>query len=85
MTVNPGYAGQKLIPATIEKIARLRAYLDERGYPGIEIEADGNVSIPNGRKMATAGADILVLGSSAVFKEDAPLRDALAEFRRAVG
>jgi ribulose-phosphate 3-epimerase len=85
MTVNPGYAGQELIPATIEKIARLRTFLNEQGHPGIEIEVDGNVSVPNALKMKEAGADILVLGSSAVFKKDVPLGDALAQFREAVG
>jgi ribulose-phosphate 3-epimerase len=81
MTVNPGYAGQKLIPATIDKIAKLRAFLDARGHERIEIEVDGNVSIPNGLNMVSVGADILVLGSSAVFKDDAPLGDALTQFR----
>ncbi|MDR1496342.1 MAG: ribulose-phosphate 3-epimerase, partial [Clostridiales Family XIII bacterium] len=60
MTVNPGYAGQKLIPSTIGKIAALRAFLDERDRTDIEIEVDGNVSIPNARGMIAAGADILV-------------------------
>jgi ribulose-phosphate 3-epimerase len=84
MTVNPGYAGQKLIPSTIGKIAKLRAFLDERGREDVEIEVDGNVNIPNAQKMAAAGADILVLGSSAVFKEGVPLGEALADFREAV-
>jgi ribulose-phosphate 3-epimerase len=84
MTVNPGYAGQQLIPSTIGKIAKLRAYLDERGHEATEIEVDGNVSIPTGKKMATAGADILVLGSSAVFIEGAPREKTLTDFRAAI-
>jgi ribulose-phosphate 3-epimerase len=84
MTVNPGYAGQKLIPSTIDKIANLRTFLDKRGYPDIEIEADGNVSIPNAKKMVTAGANILVLGSSAIFKKDTPLHNALINFRETI-
>ena len=44
MTVNPGFAGQKAIPQTIQKIEDCRNYLDERGYQHIEIEVDGNVS-----------------------------------------
>ena len=54
MTVNPGYAGQKLIPRTIEKIVRLRKMLDGAGYPEIEIECDGNISFENAAKMSRA-------------------------------
>lgn len=70
MTVNPGFAGQKLIPQTIGKIADCRRYLDERGYGSIEIEVDGNVSFENTVKMSKAGADIFVCGTSSVFVSD---------------
>jgi len=62
MTVNPGFAGQMLVPQTIDKIARLRDM-----YPEIEIEADGNVSFENAVKMRKAGTDIFVAGSSSIF------------------
>ena len=45
MTVNPGFAGQKLVPATLGKITRLRRMLDENGYDNVRIEVDGNVSL----------------------------------------
>ena len=81
MTVNPGFAGQKLIPAALRKIADCRRYLDERGYGHIEIEADGNVSFENARKMRASGADIYVCGSSSVFcGDDLPAN--LDEIRR---
>ena len=64
MSVNPGYAGQKMIPHAIEKIRKTRAYLDENGRPDAEIEVDGNVSIENAIKMQRAGANIFVLGSA---------------------
>jgi len=67
MTVNPGFAGQKLIPQTLRKITDCRRYLDERGYTGVEIEVDGNVSFENAEKMYLAGANIYVAGSSSVF------------------
>ena len=70
MTVNPGFAGQKLIPSMLAKIADCRAYLDERGYSGVGIEVDGNVSYENARKMRAAGANIYVSGSSGVFSGD---------------
>ena len=67
MTVNPGFAGQKVVPATLRKIAECRAFLDERGID-LPIEVDGNVSFENIPKMVSAGADILVGGTSSVFR-----------------
>ncbi|MGN1346821.1 MAG: ribulose-phosphate 3-epimerase [Eubacteriales bacterium] len=67
MTVNPGFAGQKLLPQMIRKITDCRRYLDERGYENIEIEVDGNVSFDNAEKMCAAGANLYVAGSSSVF------------------
>ena len=67
MTVNPGFAGQKIIPGMFRKVSDCRHYLDERGYSHVEIEVDGNVSFPNTAKLVSAGADIFVAGSSSVF------------------
>ena len=70
MTVNPGFAGQKLIPQTLDKISRMRKYLDENGREDAEIEVDGNVSFINAELMSKAGADIFVAGTSSVFCGD---------------
>jgi ribulose-phosphate 3-epimerase len=70
MTVNPGFAGQKMVPHSIEKIARVREFLDSHGRADTEIEVDGNVSIPNAKMMKAAGANIFVAGTSAVFMGD---------------
>ena len=67
MTVNPGFAGQKLVPQTLEKIKKVREYLDEKGYGHVDIEVDGNVSFENAKKMSAAGANIFVAGTSSVF------------------
>lgn len=84
MTVNPGYAGQKLIPQTIDKIARLRRMLDEAGYPQIEIECDGNVSFENATKMSRAGANIFVAGTSSLYAPGADLEKNVIKFRQAI-
>jgi ribulose-phosphate 3-epimerase len=68
MCVNPGYAGQKLVPQSLEKISRLRSMLDDRGFGHVEIEVDGNVTPENAVKMRKAGADIFVAGTSLIFK-----------------
>jgi ribulose-phosphate 3-epimerase len=66
MTVNPGFAGQELIPETLEKIKELKMIIIENGLD-IEIEVDGNVSFENARKMKKMGADIFVAGTSSLF------------------
>ena len=84
MTVNPGFAGQKLIPQTLRKISECRRYLDERGLTDVEIEVDGNVSFANAEKMSAAGANIYVAGSSSVFLGD-NISDNIVRLREAVG
>ena len=84
MTVNPGFAGQKLIPATLEKIRACREYLDAHGRPDAEIEVDGNVSFENARKMAAMGADLFVGGTSSIFSKNGTLKDNIRLLRDAV-
>ena len=69
MSVNPGFGGQKYIPAITEKIRELRRELEFRGYPDIMIEVDGGVSANNIEEVLEAGANIIVAGT-AVFKGD---------------
>lgn len=69
MTVNPGFASQKLIPFTINKIQKLKNQISLLNK-NIEIEVDGNVSFENAKIMSEAGANIFVAGTSSVFKTD---------------
>ncbi len=82
MTVNPGYAGQKLIPNSLAKIRALADIVAERGLD-IEIEVDGNVSWENIPRMIAAGAQVLVAGSSSVFEKGYDLRTNLQRLREA--
>lgn len=84
MTVNPGFAGQKLVKSTIKKIADLRKYLDESGYENVEIECDGNVSFENAVLMSEAGANIFVAGTSSVFAKDSTLSENITKLRRLI-
>lgn len=68
MTVNPGFAGQKLVPATLRKISDCRTFLNDHDV-NLPIEVDGNVSFENIPKMVASGADILVGGTSSVFNK----------------
>ena len=69
MMINPGFAGQQLIPSMIRKIADTRKYLDTHGKEHVDILVDGNVSIANIPKMVKAGATILVGGTSSIFRK----------------
>ena len=68
MTVNPGFGGQKLIPAVLPKIRQLRGIIQEKGLQA-DLEIDGGVSTSTIESVLDAGANILVAGS-AVFKGD---------------
>lgn len=67
MSVNPGFGGQKFIPATLDKLraarARLDAYEAESGRR-ILLEIDGGVKTDNIAEIARAGADTFVAGSA---------------------
>ena len=69
MTVEPGYGGQAFIPASLEKIAQLRALADELGTETI-IEVDGGISSHNAHEVFGAGADVLVAGNAVFGAED---------------
>ena len=84
MTVNPGFAGQKLIPSTLNKISQLRKYLVENGFENVEIEVDGNVSFENARLMSDAGANIFVAGTSSIFKAGQSMAENTAKLRNSI-
>ncbi len=63
MTVNPGFGGQRFIPAMIEKIARVRAMIDARDRP-IALQVDGGINSETAPLAINAGADVLVAGSA---------------------
>ena len=84
MTVNPGFAGQKLVKSTLKKIKALREYLDANGYENIEIEVDGNVSYENAKLMNEAGANIFVAGTSSIFAKDGTLKENTQKLREII-
>jgi len=76
MSVNPGFGGQKFIPATVEKIRRLKALIGNRP---ITIEVDGGITPDTAPLVIEAGAGALVAGS-AVFGRP-PYAQAIAALR----
>ena len=63
MSVNPGFGGQRFLPATLDKIRALRAQIRERELPAA-IEVDGGVKADNAAEICAAGADVLVAGTA---------------------
>lgn len=80
MSVNPGYGGQRFLPASVAKIAQLRAFLDAAGLTGVDIQVDGGVGEDNAADCCAAGARLLVAGSSIIKSAD-PVA-AVASIRR---
>lgn len=81
MTVNPGFYGQRLVPATLRKITEARDLLAARGL-AVDIQVDGNVSLENAAAMVRAGANVLVGGTSSLFRRDLTLAESTASLRR---
>jgi ribulose-phosphate 3-epimerase len=79
MSVNPGFGGQEFIPASVEKIRRLRRMIDERNLD-VRIEVDGGIGRDNIAEVAAAGAEIFVAGTAVFGKGDptASVRDLLS-------
>lgn len=69
MSVNPGFGGQKFIASVLGKIKALKKTIIERGID-VLIEVDGGVKPGNAKGIASAGADILVMGSAFFNSED---------------
>ena len=82
MTINPGFGGQELIPATVEKVARARRLLDECGS-GAALEVDGGVKAHNAAELARAGTDVLVVGTG-IFHAPGGIAAGVRELRRAI-
>jgi ribulose-phosphate 3-epimerase len=86
MTVNPGFGGQRFIEGMLAKLARLRAWIDERGLD-VDLEVDGGIAPGTIGPASRAGADVFVAGT-AIFREPdyagaiAALRREAADARR---
>jgi len=66
MSVNPGFGGQRFIPAVMDKIRALREMA-----PHLDIEVDGGISLANVKEVVKAGANVIVAGS-AIFNSPDP-------------
>jgi ribulose-phosphate 3-epimerase len=83
MTVNPGYKGQPLVPQAIRKIRDLKKMIKDLELD-VKISVDGNVNSDSIPDMVAAGADILVLGSSSLFRKDISIPEAISQIHTAI-
>ena len=83
MTVQPGFAGQALIRETLAKIGQIRMAIEKRRLT-VDIATDGNVSFKNARAMVSAGANLLVCGTSSIFSPGLTISEGVGQLRAAL-
>lgn len=82
MTVNPGLGGQRYIPTSTAKVARVRQELDRRNLWGVELEVDGGIGPDTAGEVVRAGATVLVAGA-AIFNGKGSVAANVEALRRA--
>ena len=80
MTVYPGFGGQKLIPAQLEKAQKVRNMLDAKGLTAVDVQADGGIGLGNLADVLAHGINVVVAGT-AVFGAPDPAA-VIAEMRK---
>ena len=68
MSVEPGFAGQKFMPEVVEKIKKLRKIIENKKL-NVDLEVDGGINFENSKLVKSAGANVLVSGST-IFREN---------------
>lgn len=85
LMVNPGFAGQKIIPSTIKKAEKVVKLLKDVAREDIIVEVDGNITPDNARILRGIGASMFVAGSSAIFKGNVlQYEDNIIRFRECI-
>jgi ribulose-phosphate 3-epimerase len=80
MTVEPGFSGQKLAPASADRVGRLRSILGDEVVLGV----DGNVTLEFAKRSRDVGASLFICGTSSLFTGDGDYAGAVAYLRRVV-
>ncbi len=85
LMVNPGFAGQSIVPSTIKKAEKLNSFLNSQNKNDIIVEVDGNITTHNAHLLKGFGASIFVAGSSSVFSgEVTDLRKNIKNLKQAI-
>ncbi|MEI7644516.1 MAG: ribulose-phosphate 3-epimerase [Chloroflexales bacterium] len=83
MSVNPGFGGQRFIPASLDKLRRARRMIDERGLSGVALQVDGGVNKDLIAAVRDAGATVAVTGS-AVYAPGRDRAEMIADLQKAL-
>ena len=70
LMVNPGFAGQKIVPSTIKKAEKVMQLLKEKNHENVIVEVDGNITLEHASTLSKIGASVFVAGMSSLFKGD---------------
>lgn len=85
LMVNPGFAGQRIVPSTLHKAEKLKDFLTQNNRKDILVEVDGNITPENGKRLHKTGASIFVCGTSSIFKGKVECyRENIRNFREAI-
>jgi ribulose-phosphate 3-epimerase len=82
MSVEPGFGGQAYLPSSTRKIAQLHRLLQESNLEHVDLEVDGGINTTTAAEVVSAGANVLVAGSS-IFNPQASVAENLAQLRKA--
>lgn len=86
LMVNPGFAGQKIVPSTMKKAEKVIQLLKDHDREDIIVEVDGNITPENAKKLRSIGASMFVAGTSAIFKGDVKkYEENIINFRNCIG
>ena len=86
LMVNPGFAGQKIVPSTMKKAEKVIQLLKNHDREDIIVEVDGNITPENAKKLRAIGASMFVAGTSAIFKGDVKkYEENIINFRNCIG
>ena len=86
LMVNPGFAGQKMVPSTMRKAKKLMELLRREKRENLIVEVDGNITPENGKTLKDIGANMFVAGTSAIFKGKlSDYRNNIKLFRECIG
>ncbi|MEC4256412.1 D-allulose 6-phosphate 3-epimerase [Escherichia coli] len=75
MSVDPGFAGQKFIPETLDKIRKLIEMREEHGFHYLT-EIDGSCNAKTFKQVAASGVEVFIVGTSGLFNLDNDVAEA---------
>ena len=85
LMVNPGFAGQKMVPTMMKKARKLQQFLINNEKENLVIEVDGNITETNGNALRKCGASIFVAGTSSIFRGQVNSYSSnISSFRKAI-